>query len=107
MADATWRIYGWCSDTPPPCDQEVGNTIVSGGAGQLLFYKVDGLTAWANVTASTDGTTLSPGSIVALTLQPYGLAQLTRSTADPNPLILCGSTTVLPPDVQATNPCGS
>lgn len=104
--EGTWRVYQWCSANPtPPCDDMVGNMIQPGGLGAFIFYRVQGTTAYGAVIGSTDPDSLPLGA-VTLTLQPFGMAQL---TSDGEPIDLCGPDflRLAPPAVQSAGPCGA
>ena len=61
---ASWRIYSWCGQSPPPCDSMQGNNIISGGQGTIVLTTASAGVARGNVTYSTDGTTLPVGPIM-------------------------------------------
>jgi hypothetical protein len=71
-AKATYRVYVFCSQNPtPPCDQVIGNQIVSGGQVTLRVEKVVTAnhmsTATAIVLTSSDPK-VAPGSTQTLVL---------------------------------------
>jgi len=106
-ANASWRVYKWCSDDPtPPCDNMVGNEIISGGQATIVFTDVVGDTAHGTVMASTDEATLA-GS-VSLMLQPYDMALL-ESEAWPGQETLCGPNFYeeAPEELKQQSPCGA
>ncbi len=98
-AQAVWRVYRWCSDSPPPCDDTRGNEIVSGGRATISFtmtelpsvardWQPDALRgsplvfqgvqlpiARGQVVSTTDPSLLRMGE-VAFALLPYETASL-------------------------------
>jgi dipeptidyl aminopeptidase/acylaminoacyl peptidase len=107
QSSATWRTYKWCSQDPtPPCDAVVDNGITPGGSATLTFTQVDGQTAYALVNDSNDWAVFEPGTLVSLTLLPYGMALLKQGSTETT---LCGPdySKVAPESLIQTTPCGA
>jgi hypothetical protein len=108
-ATATWRVYKWCSDDPtPPCDNMIGNEIISGGHATIVFDRVDGDTAYGRVQDSTDEATLSGN--VSLTLQDYDMSALEYvDLPESEPIVLCGPDYLqeAPDWLIQQSPCGA
>src|SRR5207248_1998701 len=68
---AQWRIYRFCSESPPPCDTFIGNEIILGGHASLLLTAGTGATATAVVSQSSDPDSLPDGPIGLHTLPGY------------------------------------
>jgi hypothetical protein len=108
QATASWRVYRWCGPgVLLPCDSMEGDFIVNGGQVAMMFTEVDGDTARGQVRATTDPTGWPLGVDITLTLEPYGMAEL--SVADGPPRTLCGSrfATEAPREVRDSYPCGA
>ena len=102
----SWGTYRWCTDDPtPPCDQIANNLILSGGRAVLVFNRVQGKTAYGQVTSTTDPQTLAEGP-VSLVLLPYGMARLVQGSDE---IDLCGPdfADLAPDSVRNTYPCGA
>jgi hypothetical protein len=105
--EASWRVYSWCRvDPTPPCDGEIGNQIVDGGRAKLVFFRVDGQSAFGTVVSSSDPGLLGLGE-VTLSLQPYGMARLEQLQR--SPVELCGPDylRLAPKPVREAMPCGA
>ena len=72
---ATWRVYQWCSEAPPPCDGKDGSNILDGGNATFQLQSVAGDVAQGVVTSSTDRKTLAEGPIT-LHLQPGAMLRV-------------------------------
>jgi hypothetical protein len=64
-AKLIWRIYRMCTESPPPCDQLVGNQIVSGGVAAIQLAGNKGPTAVGKVLSSQDTETVPEGPFEA------------------------------------------
>lgn len=113
-ATASWRVYKWCSDDPtPPCDDMVGNQIISGGRATIIFGSVDGATAYGWVKESNDESFLRDGLPVSLTLLPYGMALLEHISYSvergfrSESTVLCGPDMEMPDWLREKSPCGA
>jgi hypothetical protein len=60
---AVWRTYGWCDDTPPPCDRSEGDLIISGGAAFFVLVRATGDSADGYVLTSSDPTSVAVGPL--------------------------------------------
>lgn len=106
---ASWRVYSFCSDGPPPCDSIVDNEIMDGGHASLRLQSVTGASASGTLANSSDPQNF-PNGPITITLRPYDMATLTdtgRSPAVTSPLCGDAFATLAPPSVQDTSPCGA
>jgi hypothetical protein len=88
-SSAGWRIYQWCGPgVAQPCDQIIGNSLVSGGTAVIRFSGgPDESGAFqGQVLETTDPSTLDLGPMT-LTPQPYDMALLEQGDTQ---LVLCG-----------------
>jgi hypothetical protein len=85
---ADYRIYAWCTDGPPPCDDIIGDFINLGGHFGGVITSVSGNTAAVEVTSEYGGAPLGP---TTMTFDP---TNDTVSIGDSIPY--CGPTS--PPD---------
>jgi hypothetical protein len=95
-----FRIYSWCGGDPtPPCDMIVGDNIYGGGHGGITFTSVVENTAYG---------VFDDGGAVSMTLLPYDMATL-NDPDDQLTIVLCGAnySSLAPPDLIASGPCGA
>jgi hypothetical protein len=107
--DASWRVYGWCSASPPPCDSIIGNQIIDGGHASIQLISVRGSSATGTIFGSTDPNGIAD-SPVTLTLLPYDMASLTETgRLPPTTTLLCGDVfaKLAPQSVLDSSPCGA
>jgi hypothetical protein len=106
-----WRVYKWCNDDPtPPCD--TNDLSTRGGYGEVVFSRVEGSTAYGEVTASNDPGSgplpdhyrLVPGPIL-LILKSYDMALLEQGSTS---ITFCGPDyrNEAPQSVIDSLPCG-
>jgi hypothetical protein len=107
--DASWRVYGWCGASPPPCDSIIGNQIIDGGHASIQLISVRGSSATGTIFGSTDPNGIAD-SPVTLTLLPYDMASLTETgRLPPTTTLLCGDAfaKLAPQSVLDSSPCGA
>jgi len=64
VGKATWRAYKACQEDPaPPCDRNVGNVIVNGGAALFVITATDGSSADGYVLTSNDPSKVPVGPL--------------------------------------------